>query len=136
MQVDLELLFSRVLTAIAFTAEGRALAMDGDLITGGESKSRPPTLGACLREDPHPLDALPRAWDRARDERGQRQVIEQGLRILTRVRYAPDRTTARGTQEWRLKIAQDPRPVVVIAEVYEVTRANIESYRREFKDAA
>jgi hypothetical protein len=136
MQVDLELLFSRVLTAIAFTAEGRALAMDGDLITGSSSKSRPPTLGADLREDPHPLDALPRAWDKAHSEYAQRQVIEQALAVLRSLRYAPDVSLRRGTLEWRMKIGADNRSPTVLVHVYGISRQSVYNYRREFKDAA
>lgn len=91
----------------------------GDRVHGGEANRAPKGPRSSMAEYHR------RQWRRARSHEARCEALREAEKALINARHAPRRSHVKGTLEWRLAIARDPRPAPVVAEVYGVSRQHV-----------
>lgn len=109
---------------LLMAAEGSIPVMDA---TRTKPDSRAP------RDAARKLRELEREWHVARSNERRKQVLED-LQQLHRDLVLPkqDPSLRPKTQEWRRKIAHDPRPSRTVGRIYGVSHTEVLRYRAEF----
>lgn len=122
----LSLLMDEALRRIMLTSDGAIMALR-ERVTGSYADTRTPTSDLAAM-----IDSLGERFCKCKTHRARFLVIKEAQAIAARLRYAPDRSVVRNTSEWREKVAQDPRPCRIAAEVYGVSFGTV----RRIKKAA
>lgn len=93
------------------------------------AKSRPPKPAG------EELRSLEHRWASCETNPDRRGVIRDAQEVLRGYKFPKaDPRTIRGTEEWRLQIALDERPMPMITQFWGVSERTVYNYRSEFKD--
>lgn len=113
------------LCRILLVSDGGVVPLDSR-ISARRAESREPSsdLAAIVER----LDGLFRA---CKTHRTRLLVIREAQAVADRLRYAPDRSLVRGTNEWREAIAQDPRSCRVVASTYCLSETTVRRIKRD-----
>ena len=111
----------RVLLELNLISE-KSAARHGDLVRGGMRDNAP--RGPKLSE----ADELLRAYEKARTDGERELIIEAAEQAIREAKYSR-RGLVKGTVEWRVAIALDPRPVDVVAWIYGCSRQHVYKMR-------
>jgi len=123
----LNALWVRLRLEFLLCAQGGTANLDKHTAASKPESKAPPPAGQDLR-------ALENRWDRCKTTKAQREVLGAAIDQLRTYKFPnPDPRARRGTQEWRVVIATDPRSSRVVARMYGVSHETVCEYRRRLE---
>lgn len=112
----------------------RLCSTQGAAAIGGNESARPhPTSRPPAGDNGKESDGLLARWRGCNTDDDRRAVVRAALRELHEIQYSPDPERRPGSREWKMKVAQDVREVLVVARVYGVTSREVRKLRRAFR---
>lgn len=121
----LDMLMDEALLRILLTSDGKAQALT-ERVKSSHAGTMAPTSDLA-----GVLDMLSGRFLKCKTHRARLLVIKDAQMTADRLCYAPDRSKVRNTPEWREAIASDPRPVRVLATVYDVGKSTIARIKKD-----
>lgn len=115
----LSLLMDEALLQIVLTADGSAMALT-ERVSGAYADTKVPNSGLAAE-----IDELGGRFAGCKTHRQRLEVIKHAQATAIRLKWAPDRSLIRGTEEWKQVVAQDARSTRVLAEIWGVSHMTI-----------
>lgn len=126
----LSALMDETLLRIMLVSDGAVMALR-ERTTGSKAGTMTPSseLATIVNE-------LDQRFERCKTHRARLTVIKQAQSIGVRLRYAPDRSLIRDTEEWREAVAADSRSCRDLAEIWGVSHMTIARIKKQAAKAA
>lgn len=131
----LDILMSDALTRLYLVADGGTASWErrpektarGDSGAKAHPSSIPSSSGA------RDWEKLRREFDLARTHRARLRLILEAQYAAVALAYAPDRSMVRGTREWEMSVAADPRSNRALARVYSSSHMTIQRIKKRHR---
>lgn len=120
--------FHDFMRAFVLAGDGGTQAWGGDKITQGE-KDQPAPQSSTAQE----MAFFDRAWRRCKTDRQRLELLAEMQPIVVRLRFAPHVSTRRGTWEWKVAVAKDPRAPHEVWGTYQISRPTYYRIKAEVK---
>lgn len=112
----LEAKFKQFMDAFELACDGKTQSYGGKVATG--EKENPIPQSAKAQE----MGFWEREWRRKKTDKSRLVMLAEMQRAVSRLKFAPDVSTRRGTLEWREKIAFDERKPEDVMATYDIGR--------------